>query len=176
MEATRRASDIVTSPSSSDRGAFSIVPALDSAQFSVLVDSHRRAAQGQTPLVRSATTPPVAARVGFSPAGTAPRPFGMHRTRSLPLSNSMEPCFLESHVLSATDACPDRTPADQRHTQMVIGGRFSDIDEDEPEGEVASQSSDMDVDNEAHSRAGGVSVAPILATLTRHSVLPLPAQ
>ena len=54
MEAAKRTSDIVTSPSSSDRDAFSLVPALDSAQFSALVDSHRQATQGRTPLVRSA--------------------------------------------------------------------------------------------------------------------------
>ena len=126
MEAAQRASGIATSPTSSGRGAFPLVPALDSAQFSALVDSHRRATQGRTPLVRSATTPSVAARAGFSLTGTAPRPFGMHRTRSLPLSNSMEPCFLESHMLSATDAFPDMTPADQRHTPVVIGDQFSD--------------------------------------------------
>ena len=126
MEAARRASDIATAPSSSDRDAFSLMSALDSTQFSALVNSHRWATQGRTPLVRSATTPPVAARVGFSPTGTAPRPFGMHRTRSLPLSNSMEPCLLESHMLSATDAFPDMTPADQRHTPVMIGDQFSD--------------------------------------------------
>ena len=59
MEAARRASGIVTSSSSPDRDAFSLVPVLDSAQFSALVDSHRRATQGRTPLVRSATVPPV---------------------------------------------------------------------------------------------------------------------
>ena len=37
---------------------------------------------------------------------------------------------------------------------MVIGGHFSDINEDEQEDEAASQSPDIDVDNEAHSRAG----------------------
>ena len=158
MEAARRASDIVTSPSSSDRGAFSLVPALDSAQFFALVDSHRWAAQGRPPLVRSATTP-VAARAGFSPTGTAPRPFGMHRTRSLPLSNSVEPCLLASRMLSATDAFPDMTPADQRHTQVVIGDHFSNIDEDEQEDEAASQPLDMNVDNEAHSHTDDVSVA-----------------
>ena len=42
MEVTRRANDIVASPSSSDRAAFPPVPALDSAQFSALVNSHRR--------------------------------------------------------------------------------------------------------------------------------------
>ena len=62
-------------------------------------------------------------------------------------------------MLSAIDAFPDMTPADQRHTPVVIGDHFSDIDEDEPEDEIASQSSDIDVDNEAHSRAGDVSVA-----------------
>ena len=52
MEAARRASDIVTSPSSSDRDAFPLVPELDSAQFSALVDSHRRATQqDRTPLL-----------------------------------------------------------------------------------------------------------------------------
>ena len=159
MEAAQRASDIATSLSSSDRDAFSLVPALDSAQFSALVDSHRRATQGRTPLVRSAATPPVATKAGFSPTGTAPRPFGMHRTRSLPLSNSMEPCLLEPHMLSATDAFPDMTPADQRHMQAVIGDHFSDIDEDEQEDEATSQSLDTEVGNEAHSRTDDDSVA-----------------
>ena len=47
---------VVVSSSSSDRDAFSLVPALDPVQFSALVDSHRQAKQGRTPLlVRSAT-------------------------------------------------------------------------------------------------------------------------
>ena len=150
MEVTRRASGIVTSPSSSDRAAFPLVPALDSAQFSALMSSHRRATQDNTPLVRSATTPPVAMRAagGFL-TGTALHPLSMRRTRSLPLSNSVEPCLLSSHMISATDAFPDTTPADQRHTQTVIGDHFSDIDEDEQEGEATSQSLDVGVDDEA---------------------------
>ena len=139
MEAAQRASGIATSPSSSNRGAFSLVPALDSAQFSALVDSHRRATQGRTPLVRSATGPRVAVGVGFPSAGTAPRPFDMHRTRSLPLSSSMESCLLDSHMLSATGAFPDMTPADQRHTPVVIGDHFSDIDEDNQEDEASAR-------------------------------------
>ena len=61
-------------------------------------------------------------------------------------------------MLSATDAFPDMTPADQRHTPVVIGDRFSDIDEDEQEDEAASQSLDIDVGDEAHSRTDGASV------------------
>ena len=75
MEAARRASDIVASPSSSDRDAFSLVPALDSAQFSALVDSHRQAKQGRTPLVRSATTAPPCGSRSRTPSdwyGTTP--------------------------------------------------------------------------------------------------------
>ena len=67
MEVTRRASDIVTSPSSSDRAAFPPVPALDSAQFSTLVNSHRRVARDSNPLMRSATTPPVASAANKAP-------------------------------------------------------------------------------------------------------------
>ena len=62
-------------------------------------------------------------------------------------------------MLSATDAFPDMTPADQRHTPVVIGDHFSDIDEDDQESEAASQSSYIDLDDEAHSRTGDVSVA-----------------
>ena len=190
MEVARRASDIVASSSSSDRDAFSLVPALDSAQFSALVESHRQAKQGRTPLVRSATVPPVAIGVGSSPACTAPRPFSIHRTRTLPSSSSKEPCLLESHMLSATDAFPDTTPADQRHTPVVGESHFSDIDEDEQEDDAASQSSGIDVHDGAHARAADVSVAhaihddvlstrllmspPLLSTLTIHSVLPSP--
>ena len=47
-------------------------------------------------------------------------------------------------MLSATDAFPDMTPADQRHMQVVIGDHFSDIDEDEQEDEAASQSLDIE--------------------------------
>ena len=158
MEAARRASDIVTSPSSSDRDVFPLVPELDSAQFSALMDSHRRATQDRTPLVRSATAPPVAARTGFSLAGTAPCPLGMHRTRSLPLPNSAEPCLLAAHMLSATDAFPDMTPADLRHTQVVIGDHFSDIDEDEQEDEATPQSLDMGTDDGARTRTNDVPV------------------
>ena len=71
----------------------------------------------------------------------------------------MKPCLLDSHVLSATDALPDMTPADQRHTPVVIGDRFSDIDEDDQEDEAAaSQSSDIDAEDETHARAADVSV------------------
>ena len=56
----------------------------------------------------------------------------------------MEPCLLESHMLSATDAFPDMTPADQRHTPVVIGDHLPDIDEDDQEGEAAFQSSDAE--------------------------------
>ena len=139
MEVTRRASGIATSPSSSDRATFPLVPALDSAHFSALMSSHRRATQDNTPLMRSATTPPVAMRAGGFLAGTTPYSSNMRRTRSLPLSNSVEPCLLESRMISATDALPDTTSADQRHMQTVIGDHFSDIDEDEQEDETTSQ-------------------------------------
>ena len=55
-------------------------------------------------------------------------------------------------MISATDAFPDTTPADQRHTQTVIGDHFSDIDEDEQEDEATSQSLDVGVDDEAQPR------------------------
>ena len=42
-------------------------------------------------------------------------------------------------MISATDALPDTTSADQRHMQTVIGDHFSDIDEDEQEDETTSQ-------------------------------------
>ena len=40
-------------------------------------------------------------------------------------------------------------PIDQRHTQTVIGGHSSDIDEDEQEDEATSRFLDMGVDGEA---------------------------
>ena len=61
-------------------------------------------------------------------------------------------------MLSATDAFPDMTPADQRHTQVVLGDHFSDIDEDEQEDEAASRSLDMGIDDEARPRTDDVSV------------------
>ena len=61
-------------------------------------------------------------------------------------------------MISATDAFPDTTPADQRHTQTVIGDHFSDIDEDEQGGETTSQSLDVGVGDEAQPRTSGMSV------------------
>ena len=61
-------------------------------------------------------------------------------------------------MISATDAFPDTAPADQRHTQTVIGDHFSDIDEDEQEDEATSQSVDMGIDDEAQPRADDASV------------------
>jgi hypothetical protein len=79
--------------------------------------------------------------------GTTPYSSDMRRTRSLPMSSSVMPCILESHMVSASDAFPDTTPASQRHTQTTIGDHFSDIDEDEQEDEYASRSSDADMDD-----------------------------
>ena len=61
-------------------------------------------------------------------------------------------------MISATDAFPDTTPADQRHTQTAIGDHFSDIDEDEQEDEATSQSLDVGVGDEAQPRTSGMSV------------------
>ena len=49
MDIVQRASDIVASSSSSDRDAFHLPPALDSAQFMATVDAHRLAKVGHTP-------------------------------------------------------------------------------------------------------------------------------
>ena len=89
-------------------------------------------------------------------------------------------------MLSATDAFPDMTPADQRHTPVVGESHFSDIDEDDQEDDAASQSSGIDADDKAHSRAADASVAHdmyddvavgtnplLLSTVTTHSVSPL---
>ena len=97
-------------------------------------------------------------RTGDFLAGTTPYSSNMRRTRSLPLSNSVEPCLLESHMISATDAFPDTTPADQRHTQTAIGDHFSDIDEDEQGDDATSQPLDEGVGDEAQPLAGGASV------------------
>ena len=61
-------------------------------------------------------------------------------------------------MMPATDAFPDMTPADQRHTQTVIGDHFSDIDEDEQEDEATSRFLDMGVEGEAPPPIGGASV------------------
>ena len=61
-------------------------------------------------------------------------------------------------MISATDALPDTTSADQRHMQTVIGDHFSDIDEDEQEDEATSQSLDVGVGDEAQPRTSGMSV------------------
>ena len=61
-------------------------------------------------------------------------------------------------MLTATDAFPDATPADQRHTQMVIGDHFSNIDEDEQEDGDTSQFLDVGVDDEAQPRTDCASV------------------
>ena len=159
MEVTRRANGIVASPSSSDRTAFPPVPALDSAQFSTLVNSHRRVARDNNPLMRSATTPHAVRKDGGSLMGTTPYSSDMRRTKSLPLSSSVAPCVLESHMVSASDAFPDTTPASQRHTQTTIGDHFSDIDEDEQEDEYASRSSDAGMDDEARPLIGDTSVS-----------------
>ena len=63
-------------------------------------------------------------------------------------------------MLSATDAFPDSTPADQRHAQTVMGDHFSDIDEDEQgEDDAISRFLDVGADDEAPPRTDGVSVA-----------------
>ena len=62
-------------------------------------------------------------------------------------------------MLSEADAFPDTTPADQRHTQVVIGDHSSDINEDEQEDQATSQSLDMNTDGEARPRTDGASVA-----------------
>ena len=63
-------------------------------------------------------------------------------------------------MLSATDAFPDSTLADQRHTQAVIGDHSSDIDEDEQEeDEATSRSLDVGTDDEAPPHIDDVLVA-----------------
>ena len=92
---------------------------------------------------------------------------------------STEPCLLGSHMLSAADAFPDRTPADQRHTQVVvIGDHFSDIDEDDPESEAASQSSDLDRAPGARGGAGSgvVEVGSALPPTALHAPSLVPLQ
>ena len=66
MEAAQRASVMVASSSSSDRRAFPLVPALDLAQFSAMVEAHWLANIGHTPLVRSTTAPSTAGGLGDS--------------------------------------------------------------------------------------------------------------
>ena len=73
MNVAQRAADIGTSPPSSDRNAFPVVPALDLERFSTSVEAHRLAKQGRTPLARSTTPPSLGGECGdFGRYGMAP--------------------------------------------------------------------------------------------------------
>ena len=80
MDTIQRAYDMVVSSSSSDRDAFHLLPALDSAQFEDMVDAHRLAKIGHTPPVRSPVTPVHGAR----PRRFPPGPFLGRATHSTP--------------------------------------------------------------------------------------------
>ena len=90
MDTAQRASDIVASPSTSDRGAFLPLPALESAQFSAIVDTHRRAKLGRPAPMRSPATPPTA-NGGAAPVLTKRLLPVMPRIPSLSLLDPAEP-------------------------------------------------------------------------------------
>ena len=52
---------------------------------------------------------------------------------------AVQPGLLETRMLSRADAFPDTTPADQRHTKVVIKDHFSDINDDEREEKATSR-------------------------------------
>ena len=91
MDTEQRASGIVASTSTSDRGAFHLLPALESAQLSSIVDTHRRARIGRpTTLMRSPATPSTA-NGGAAPVLIRFLPPIMPRIPSLSLLDPAEP-------------------------------------------------------------------------------------
>ena len=108
MDTAQRASDMVASPSSSDRSAFHPLPALESAQFSAMVDAHRLAKVGRPTLVRSPATPSTV-QGGAAPVLARRLLHTMPRIPSLSLIDSTEPFSPAPHMLSATDTFPDDT-------------------------------------------------------------------
>ena len=128
MDAVQRASDIVASSSSSGRGAFHLLPTLDSAQFAATVDAHRLAKIGHPPPVRSPPTPSV------TRGSATPVPAGNHsligpHIPPLPLPDFADPFSPEPRVLSAADPFPDGTPARLR-PQPIADSDFSDIEDE----------------------------------------------
>ena len=128
MDAVQRASDMVASSSSSDRGAFHLLPALDSAQFEATVDAHRLAKISHIPPVRSPATPSVA-RGSATPVPTGSRPLTVPHIPPLPLPGFADPLSHEPRMFSATDLLPDGTPARLR-PQPIGDSNFSDIEDD----------------------------------------------
>ena len=127
MDTAQRASDIVASPSSSDRSAFHLLPALESAQFSAMADAHRLAKIGRPILVRSPATPSTA-NGGPAPALTRRLLPTMPRIPSLSLLDSTEPLSPVTHMLSATDTFPDDTPT-RLQPQPAEDWCFSDAED-----------------------------------------------
>ena len=102
MDTAQRASDIVASPSTSDRGAFRLLPALGSAQFSDIVDTHRRAKLGRPAPIRPPATP-CTANEGAAPVLNRRLPPIMPRIPSLSLLDPADPVPLRPNALSTTD-------------------------------------------------------------------------
>ena len=127
MDAMQRAYDMVASSSSSDRGAFHLLPALDSAQFEATVDAHRLAKISHTPPVRSPTTP--VARGSATPVPAGSHPLAVPHIPPLPLPGFADPLSPEPRMFSATDPLPDGSPARLR-PQPVGDSNFSDIEDD----------------------------------------------
>ena len=105
MDAIQRAYDMVASSSFSDRDAFHLLPALDSAQFEAAVDAHRLAKAGRTPTpVRSPTTP--VARGSATPIHAGGHPLAVPHIPALPLPGFADPLSPEPRMFSTTDPPP----------------------------------------------------------------------
>ena len=122
MDAIQRAYDMVASSSFSDRGAFHLPAALDSAQFEAAVDAHRLAKISRTPPVRSPTTP--VARGSATPIPAGSHPLAVPHIPPLPLPGFADPLSPEPRMFSTTDPPPGGSP------QPVGDSCFSDIEDD----------------------------------------------
>ena len=131
MDTAQRASGIVASPSTSDRGAsfpFHPLPSLESAQFSGIVDTHRRAKLGRPAPVRSPATPSTA-NGGAAPVLTRRLPPIMPRIPSLSLLDPAEPTPPRPHTLSATDTFPGGVVQTRLRPRPAEGSSFSGADD-----------------------------------------------
>ena len=108
MDTIQRAYDMVVSSSSSDRGAFHLLPALDSEQFEAMVDAHRLAKTGHTPSVRSPITP--VARSSATPIPADNRPLAGPHIPLLPLPGFADPLSPESRSVLGDDALTGGSP------------------------------------------------------------------
>ena len=133
MDTAQRASDMITSALSLDRGAFHPLPALESAQFYAMVDVHRMAKVGHPTLGRSPATPSTV-QGRAAPILTGRLLSTIPRIPSLSLLDSAEPFSPAPRTLPVTDLFPDDTQTRLR-SQPSADWCFSDAeDEDNDDG------------------------------------------